>query len=235
MNRFYKGILLVFLVSLFFTRNVYAWERHSDTTLLLGFRGGINLSRTSIGGISTGSLMTKNYNFILSLHFMQEITFHSGFGFHQKGFVINKAYTDIYNNPIGNHPTYERFSYFNIPITLQYNLGRKKFNVYLCGGLDFNFLISQLSTADLPEFYNNNRVEPFEESLKDNFVSLGIGYHAGIGMEYKIFPALQVFADARFYNDFINNYKYISLPELKHRYYSISLGMRIGIPIKFNV
>ncbi len=235
MKRFFRLILFFVLVLSLMPKNIYAWERHSDTTLLIGFRGGINSSRTLIGLTETGKMNSMNLNLMASLHLVQEITLHTGLGIHKKAWSELMNYTDIFNNPIGMHTTYNEFTYLNIPFSMQYNMGRKRINVYLTGGIDFNFLTAHRRWADLPDFHNDVRVEPFDESYKDMYKGFGIGYHAGLGVEYKIYPALRVFADFRYYNDFTNNDKYISLPELKHRYYSLSIGMRIGIPIKFIV
>lgn len=231
--RFFSVILLAYMLLL--GCSVFAWERQSDTTLLINFRGGINYGNISGFPTQPERIFGKNFELIMTLHPNQEYSFNAGFGYIQKGFIAEGLYSDIYGTAIGYYPTNYDFDYLNIPLTLQYNLGRKKFNIYITGGLDVNFLLSHRRSADLPDRHEGVEVEPFDEDFSGLCRGVVFGFHYGIGLEYKIYPAFSVLADVKFRKDFSNAYLSNVPLEFKHTATTFNLGVKIGIPIRFVV
>ena len=146
--------LLVFALSLV-AFNANAWKVKTDTTVYAGVWGGASYAKIMGYPQAMNPLIGMSYGLQFSYQPTREISIKTGIGFIPKGCVSDKEYFDIYDTSIGFFPTNHGFSYINIPFTLSYNLGQKKFNVYLSLGLDLDFLIKQeTSSNDVPREYN---------------------------------------------------------------------------------
>lgn len=227
--------LICLYVLLMLSLPIFAWERQSDTTLLINFRGGVNYANITGFPTQTDRVFGNNFELIMTLHPNQEYSFNAGFGYIEKGFVVENQFYDIYGNSIGFYPTNYNFSYLSVPLTLQYNLGRRKFNPYITGGFEMNFMLTHRRSANLPSFFDGVQVEPFDADFSDLGRGILFGYHYGIGLEYKIFPALIVLADIKVRKDFSSAYKSNVPLDFKHAAYTFNLGVKIGIPITFIV
>lgn len=228
-----RAIFTLFFICFFLFS--FAWERHSDTTFLVSLKGGIT-NTSPIGlEIETETFWGFNSGLMFTLHLQQEISLHTGLGYLQKGFNTEMPYQNWLGDDIGMHPTEDRFNYWNIPITAQYNLGRRKFNIYITGGLDINILHKKIRSADLPEVVDDVKIDPYEENLTERYKRTSLGYHFGVGAEYKFYPALSIFLDYKSHNDIGNIYSDNVKGNLKLKYYTINFGVKIGIPIKYDV
>lgn len=227
--------ILIILTILFFSFKLSAWERQSDTTVLVSFRIGYSISNVISSDPNTMNSCGYNPSLIFHLHMHQEITLHTGIAYFSKGYEAQKPHYNFYNDYIGNYPTFYSFDYLNIPFNFQYNLGRRKFNVYINGGFDINFLLKQRTYAYLPDFVEGVPVDPFDIINTNYYKSMVFGIHGGGGIEYKLYPALSFILDFKYYKDFSNSYKSGIAGELKHTGYALGLGIKIGIPVKFIV
>ncbi len=187
----------------------FAWVGKSDSTVYVGLWGGI--SHSNIFGYSSTASALNLYAGGLSFSYQpnREITFRSGIGLLQKGFNDILITDNIDNDSI---ETDFIFNYINVPLSVSLNLGRKAFNVYILGGIDFDFLLD----------YKNQL----------NYSRLNFGFHIGGGIEYRLKPNIIFFADAKrmhgVRNIFNINDKYVG----KYRNITASVGVRFGIPIR---
>ncbi|MDD3860004.1 MAG: porin family protein [Bacteroidales bacterium] len=232
MKRINKTIL--FLVLFPICLNSYAWKVNSDSTLYVGLWGGYSFSK-----ISGYPLNISPYNGLcggVSIVFAAnpEFAFRSGFSIINKGFCYYNAYFDIYHNPIGNYKTFNKFTYLTIPADVSFNLGRKKFNVFLSAGFHIGFLTKQNTYANLPTTFNGNEVVPINVDNTEAFKKVNIGINAGGGIEYKIKSNLVVYAEIKYEHGLVNLYAIDTQYIIKHRNYYAGVGVRIGIPITYS-
>jgi len=166
----------------------------------------------------------------------REISLKTGFGFIQKGFISDLEYFDIYNNSIGFFPTNYAFNYLNVPLGFSYNLGRKKFNIYISAGFDIDLLLKQRTYAvNLPSSFNGNEVVNFNSENTDSYKKINFGVYIGGGLEYRIKPNIIVFADLKYMHGINNILDVSSIYNVKQRPVVAGIGLKIGIPLRYSV
>lgn len=232
MKRINKSVFFILFLSI--CLNSYAWKVNSDSTLFVGTWGGFSFSK-----ISGYPITISPYNGLcggISIVFAAnpEFAFRSGFSIINKGFCYYNSYFDIYNNPIGNYKTFNKFSYITIPADFSFNLGRKKFNIFLSAGFHIGFLTKQNTYANLPETFNGNEVVPINVENTDAFKKINMGLNVGGGIEYKIKPNFIVYAEIKYEHGLIDLYTFDSDYIIKHRNYYVGIGVRFGIPISYS-
>ena len=211
----------------------FAWTIRSDSTIYVGAWGGASYARIMGYPNAPLPLIGNSFGLIFAYHANQEITLKSGISFIQKGFISSNEYFDVYNTTIGLYPTTYKFKYLNIPIVASYNLGRRKFNVYLSAGFDIDFLLEQNTYAELPlETDAGVAIDPFNIINTVSYKKINFGINVGGGMEYKIKPNIIVFLDVKYMYGLNNILNVNSDYNLKQRPIVANLGIRFGIPIK---
>jgi len=226
---------IVFFIALFsICINSYAWKVKSDSTIYAGFWGGSSFSHIDnfLGNTSLYSGFCGGVSIVFV--FNPELAFRSGFSMINKGNCYQQIFCDVYGNSIGEYKTYNKFSYLSIPADLSFNLGRRKFNLFISAGFHLGILTKQTTYAKLPSTYNGNEVTPININNTDECRKLNFGINAGLGMEYKLKPNLIVYAELKYEHGFTNIYKVSSSYILKHRGYYAGVGVRFGIPITYS-
>lgn len=214
----------------------YAWKAKSDTTLYAGVWGGASYAKITGYTQTTTPLIGKAFGLQFCYQPSREITIKTGVGFIPKGFIKETEYFDIYNNSVGLFETAYSFDYVNVPLGFSYNLGRRKFNIYLSGGIDIDILLKQSTFAkNLPEQVNGNEVVRFDSENTDLYKKLNFGLYVGGGIEYRIKPNIIVFADVKYMHGLNNILAVDSDYIFKQRPVVAGIGLRIGIPVKYSV
>ncbi len=229
-----KKKLLILIALSVLALNTFAWKIKSDSTIYAGAWGGASYAKI-MGYPGTSPLMGSAYGVKFWLQPNREFSFNTGIGFIQKGYVGPMEYFNIYNSSVGSFDTNFKFNYLNIPLGLNYNLGRKKFNIYLSAGIDIDILLKQQTyhTSLVPEKMNNIEIVRIDSDNTEIYKKFNFGVYIGGGLEYRFKPNFIVFADVKYMhgtNDILNvNSIYI----LKQRPIVFGLGIRIGIPVTY--
>jgi opacity protein-like surface antigen len=232
-----KQIVLALLIIL--SLKTFAYERKTDTTLHIGLKAGICNSKLRNFDpylADYGNRFSYTVNIFAEYQPTREFGLSGGFDFSNKGFTSIRTFS----NSVGE--TFDTISnislnYFKIPISLNYHFGRR-FNPYIGVGASFGFLLSARQYADLPEFYKNSAVLPFDQNVKDTYRNFELCVHALGGIEYRVKPNISIFAEAKFEYGIT---KVFSGPEIvtgnriKNNSLLITIGIKIGIPIKLIV
>ncbi len=230
-----KISLILTLLVVFFTQSLKAWEVKSDSTLFVCPWSGVAYSKIMGYAPKTFPLINLSLGLDVEYKINTEISFKSGILLLNKGNYMFNDYKDVQNNPIGEYKTYNHFQYISLPIAFAYNLGRKKFNIWLEAGFNFSFLLKERTYANLPFEVNGVSVDEVNFINTNTFKKLNLGVLAGLGMEYKIKPNFIVFTQIKFERGLNKILKANSSLILKHSGYYAGLGLKFGIPIKYNV
>jgi opacity protein-like surface antigen len=225
MNRLFFILLLV-CISL----KSFSWEVKSDSTIFLGVKGSYRFSKIIGYPGEINYLIRPEAGVVFTYNMHRELSLKSGLMLVNNGFSFESVFYDMIDT-IGIYKVYSEFSYMGIPLDFSYNFGRKKFNVFISAGMEFNFLLKQRSHANLPAENNGIPVEPYNVDNIDLYKSFDFGFSLGTGCEYKIKPNIVIFAEAKYHcgiRNFLNNNPSYTF---KHRSYSTSIGIRFGIPL----
>lgn len=225
--------IAIIIIAVFASLSSFAWKAKTDTTVYAGVWGGASYARIMGYTQTTTPLIRKAFGLQFTYQPTREITLKTGLGFIPKGFVAEVEYWDIYNNSIGFFPTNYSFNYLNVPVTLSYNLGQKKFNIYLSLGLDFDILLKQETYADLPSESNGIEIVNINAINTEQYKSFNFGIHLGGGIEYRIKPNIIAFADVKYMHGLNNVLNVNSIYSLKQRPVVAGIGIRFGIPITY--
>lgn len=232
-----KQILITTLIVL--SLNAFAYERKTDTTLHIGFNAGICNSKLRNFDpylADYGNRFSYSANIFAEYQPTREFGIRGGLEFTNKGFTSTRQFS----NSIGESfdtLSYISLNYFKVPISFNYHFGRR-FNPYIGVGASFGLLLSARQYAKLPEFYNNSPVLPFDQNVKETYRNFELCVHALGGIEYRVKPNISIFAEAKFEYGIT---KVFSGPEIvtgnriKNNSLMITLGLKIGIPIKLIV
>ena len=175
----------IIILAVFASLNSFAWKAKTDTTVYAGVWGGASYARIMGYTQTTTPLISKAFGLQFTYQPTREISIKTGLGFIPKGFVSDVEYWNIYNSSVGFFPTNYSFNYLNVPVSLSYNLGQKKFNIYLSLGLDFDILLKQETYADLPSEINGVEIVNINAINTDLYKSFNLGVHLGGGIEYR--------------------------------------------------
>lgn len=238
-----RNKILPAAILLLFSLQGYAWHVKSDSTVFLRAQGGLyaNMLKNF-----PGNSLQNYYSFYASvdafLELTDEFSLITGISYIDKGYILNENWlVDNYQGePVGNFDELRRFENLSIPLSLRYNFGTK-FNVYLEGGLRLDFLLKARHMAQIPDsLYPVVKEDNYreEKTISGDYHRIGLAAFAGTGIEYHFKPSLAVFAELRYSCDLTKLYKKEVLPDYSNAHfqsYSISLGIKIGIPIRYTV
>lgn len=224
--------ILLITIGLLFSVNSFAWKLKTDTLVYAGAWGGASYARIMGYTATTTPLIGKAFGAKFWLQPNREFSFNTGVAFIQKGFVTDIEYFNIYASSVGFFATNYSFNYINIPLGLNYNLGRNKFNIYLSAGIDIDLLLKQETYSPLvPAESNGVEVVNINAENTENYKTFNFGVYIGGGVEYRIKPNLIAFADVKYMHGTNNILAVNSIYNLKQRPIVAGLGVRFGIPI----
>ncbi|MDD2635660.1 MAG: porin family protein [Bacteroidales bacterium] len=213
--------------------NTYAWKVKTDSTFYAGAWGGASYAKI-MGYPNTTPLLGSAFGVKFWLQPNREFSFSTGLAFIQKGYVSQVEYVNTNNGLIGKLDTDFIFNYLNIPLGVNYNLGRNKFNIYLSAGIDIDILLKQ--SLDCPEvLYLLEDGESVDITWENTeiYKKFNFGVYIGGGLEYRFKPNFIVFADVKYMHGINDSYNVKVDYRLKHRPLVFGLGIRIGIPVTY--
>ena len=215
--------------------STFAWKVKSDSTLYVGAWGGASYARIMGYTSTTTPLLGNSFGMKLWLQPNREFSINTGIAFIQKGYLADMEYFNEYGTSIGYYSTNYKFNYLNIPLGLNYNLGRNKFNVYLSAGIDIDILLKEHTyfTQDVPYKVDGILINRIDDSFTNLYKKFNFGVYIGGGIEYRFKPNIIAFADVKYMhgtNNIVNVNSYLIL---KHRPILVGLGIRFGIPITY--
>jgi hypothetical protein len=232
-RQFLKGAVTIIII-IFASLNTYAWKVKSDSTIYAGAWGGT--SYANIMGYTNPTTPIYGNAFGLRFWFQptREFSLSTGLGFIQKGFSTDVEYYDTYSNSVGFYGTNFDFNYLNIPLGLNYNLGRNRFNIYLSAGIDIDILLKEITySALVPPSQNGvDIVNDYIENT-DIYKTLNFGVYLGGGFEYRFKPNIIAFADVKYMHGMNNIIDVNSIYIIKQRPVVFGIGVRFGIPITY--
>jgi hypothetical protein len=225
--------ILLIALGLLFSVNSFAWKLRTDTLVYAGAWGGASYARLMGYTQPTFPLTGSAYGVKFWLQPTREYSISTGIALINKGYMAEIEHFNIYNNSIGFFPTNYSFSYLNIPFSLNYNLGRNRFNIYLKAGIDIDILLKQhsYSTSQVPEKVDGIDVNRIDSENTDIYKKINFSVHIGGGIEYRFKPNIIAFGDVKYMHGLNNILAVNSIYNLKQRPIVFGLGIRIGIPI----
>ncbi|MDD4150398.1 MAG: porin family protein [Bacteroidales bacterium] len=226
-----KLLILVILSAL--VLNTYAWKVKTDSTFYAGAWGGASYAKI-MGYPNTTPLMGSAFGVKFWLQPNREFSFSTGIGFIQKGYVAQVTYVNTNDVLIGELDTDFKFKYLNIPLGVNYNLGRNKFNIYLSAGIDIDILLKQsLYCPEVSSLLKDGEFVNINWENTEYYKKLNFGVYIGGGVEYRFKPNFIVFADVKYMHGINNIYNVDVDYHPKHRPLVFGLGIRIGIPVTY--
>lgn len=232
-----RKIIFVFIICFLTQLTLSAWEIKSDTTLFWGIRGGSSYARIIGYDGRNMPLLAYHGGILVFYQPKREYTLKTGINFVQKGFSHDLQYFTVSGLSAGYYKTAFRFDYLNIPLNFIYNFSSKRFNLFLVFGIDIDFLLKQkIFSNDVPNFFNNEIVVYTPAEGTEFYKKLNLSLSLGAGIEYRIknnfIPFIELYYMHGITDSYnINNFIYF----MKHRPILLSIGIRLGIPIKYSV
>ncbi len=231
-NSFIKKALVIF-IGLTLSLSTYAWKLRTDSLVYAGAWGGASYAKIMGYTTPTKPLLGNAFGVKVWLQPTREFSINTGLAFIQKGFVADMEYFNIYNTSIGYFPTNYSFNYLNIPLGLNYNLGRNKFNIYLSAGIDIDFLLEEHTfySQEVPYKVDGIEINRIDANHTDIYKKFNFGVYIGGGIEYRFKPNIIVFTDVKYMHGTNNILNVNSIYNLKQRPIVVGIGIRFGIPV----
>ncbi len=216
---------------------MFAWERRSDTTLYLGYSGGISFSGLRNFYNDFDRRIAQNHFVFAEFQPTREFSLRGGFSYQQKGYNYTSRFDDVLGNPFDT-TTISALNYISVPVSACYNLGQR-FNPYVGAGMELSFLAAARQYARLPATRNGIAVDPFDVDMMDSgyFHKIEFSVNAVGGIEYRIKPQFSVFTEASYATSLTKLYAINTTAgnNVKTTSLSVKLGVKIGIPLRFVV
>ncbi len=233
MNKLYKITSIALFLSI--SASSFGWKFKTDSLVYAGAWGGTSYARIMGYLEPTKPLLGKAFGIKICIEPQREYNFNTGIAFIEKGFISDIDHYDVYGTGIGKYPVHNLFSYINIPLGINYNLGKKKFNVYISGGFDFDILLKQKAYSNnVPDKYNGIEVLKINTENTDSYKKFNFGLYVGVGVEYRFKPNIIAFADIKYMYGVNNILSINTYFDYKQRPITTGLGIKIGIPINLS-